>query len=83
MYTLMAVWLAISVKEGDVECKMSHDEESDDLYTIGHTYMTSQSHLISHCKMSLFALNSSSLLFLPTDDFQTCFFTSVYIYTAE
>ncbi|KAH9072892.1 hypothetical protein EDB83DRAFT_2516652 [Lactarius deliciosus] len=33
--------------------------------------------------MSLFTLNASSLLFLPTDNFQKCTFTSVYIHTTQ
>ncbi|KAH9050270.1 hypothetical protein EDB84DRAFT_594842 [Lactarius hengduanensis] len=38
---------------------------------------------MSEARMSLFTLNASSLLFLPTDNFQKCSFTSVYIHTTH
>jgi len=53
-----------------------------------HLYMTSPCHhhlsmTEPEARMSLFTLNASSLLFLPTDSFRKCLFTSVYVHTTH
>jgi len=53
-----------------------------------HLYMTSTCHhhlsmTEPEARMSLFTLNASSLLFLPTDSFRKCLFTSVYVHTTQ
>jgi hypothetical protein len=51
-----------------------------------HVYMRSHYHhhlSMTKARMSLFTLNTASLLFLPTDNFQKCLFTSVYVHTTQ
>ena len=51
-----------------------------------HAYMRSHYHhhlSMIKTRMSLFTLNATSLLFLPTDNFQKCLFTSIYVHTTQ